>query len=122
MLIYQQLAHFLADKPLFGPSGSNIRIESKSDETVRAAWSIARIMWLLGEVSWDEIGEAKYRGVFELARMLVERGFVQGKASEDELTGLGVSRDCVQIVLFLLALDPGRRPTVAQALGHSWLA
>lgn len=70
--------------------------------------------------AWD--GDLRYREEYELACVLVERGFAEGRSSEDELLGIGVAGDCVQFVQYLLALDPCARPTVEKALGHPWLS
>lgn len=71
------MAHFLAAKRLFGPSGVNIRIGSNSDRTVQAACSVGKIIQLVGLFPRDS--DSKYTEEFGLAKLLLKKGFIKSK-------------------------------------------
>lgn len=97
----------------------NIRLPSKPLETTQAAWSIGKIIQLLGPLPRNE--DARFTDEFNIAEFLVRKGVIKLGSLEDELRFFDVPEDCVQFVLDLLVLDPEKRPTVTQALEHPWL-
>ncbi|KAK2811045.1 hypothetical protein FQN50_002380 [Emmonsiellopsis sp. PD_5] len=113
------LAHFLATKTLFGPSGLTFQISLKSPETSKAAWSIGNLFQLVGLFPWEK--DSQYAEEFELANSLVTGGLIDTKSLEDELSVMKVPKDCVEFIRHLLTWDPDERPTAEQALRHPWL-
>lgn len=121
------MAHFLSGRMLFGPSDMNINIKSKSLETTQAAWSIAKILRLVGEgISWGNYNRSSpYLEEMQLAQIVLDRGFVKVGSLEEELEkGLNnsvVSAHCLDFIRKLLTLDPEKRPTAKEMLEHPWL-
>ncbi|PGH19866.1 CMGC protein kinase [Polytolypa hystricis UAMH7299] len=113
------LANFLAAKQLFGPSGFNLQLEQKARKKMQIAYSIAKIIQLVGPIPWDI--ESRYTKEFDLANALLEKEFIKVRSLETELSNMEVPEDCVEFIRYLLTLDPHERPTAEQALKHPWL-
>lgn len=86
---------------------------------MQAACSISKIIQLVGLFPWDK--DSKYTEEYDLAKLLVRKGFIGNRSLEAELSSMEIPKDCVEFILYLLALDPRERPTAEQALKHPWL-
>lgn len=113
------MAHFIARRALFGIMDQNIRIDSVPLETSQAAWSIGKIIQLLGPLTRKE--DAKFSEEFDLAEALVDMGVIKVNSLEDELAKFKTPEGSVEFIRYLLTLAPEERPTARQALEHPWL-
>lgn len=104
---------------LFGPSDMNIYIKSKSSETTQAAWSLAKISRLVGQLDWDK--QSEYTEEMKLAEVLLARGFIKTGSLENELKDSSISPGALHFIRHLLTLNPQARPTAKEALEHPWL-
>jgi serine/threonine protein kinase len=115
----KQLAHFLAARALFGPGDQASHAPSLPKETNQAAWSIGKIIQLLGPLERDE--DPKYKLEFDVAELFVRRGIIKMDSLEKELSSVNASPDCINFIRHLLTLDHKKRPTAEEALHHPWL-
>lgn len=63
---FLQLTHYLMGKCIFGATDLNIQIASKSHEVTQAAWSIGKIIKLIGPFTRDEDSAFSLFGIFLL--------------------------------------------------------
>ncbi|PGH17412.1 hypothetical protein AJ80_04782 [Polytolypa hystricis UAMH7299] len=88
-------------------------------ETSQAAWSIGKIIQLLGPLKRDE--DPKSTQEFDLAEAVVEMGIIKMGSLEEELAKFDTPVDCVEFIRYLLTMAHEKRPTAEQALQHPWL-
>ena len=87
-------------------------------------WSVAKLMKLFPKWKCSPPDHKAYRGVFELAEMLIvepdpehpEQPLVKAQPLEEEMQILGMDPVVMDLLRYLLNVDPRPRPSAAEAL------
>lgn len=95
------------------------RVSSVPIETSQAACSIAKIIRLIGPITRSE--DPQFSNEFDLAEVVAQMDALPTRSLEEELKNFGVEQNCLEVIRWLLTLDPKMRPTAKQALEHPWL-
>ena len=121
-----KLAHWLSHSTIFGP-------HDKIVQDLTEAWCIAKMRRLVGSI--DPPVNSKYEEEFALAEYLetssfthrddsLERQFITVGTLRQELEKVSapkVSPELLDLIDFLLVIDPSKRPTAVEALQHPYL-
>ena len=121
-----QMTHWLMSSTIFGP-------RDKIIEGHQTAWCLAKIIRLVGPIDTPE--NPDYKDEFELAEGLEVSGYIDPRSGEpkaymnmgtlrEELMKLPreiCSETCIDFILHLLVIDPGKRPTAEMALTHPFV-
>jgi serine/threonine protein kinase len=114
-----QLVDWITAKAVFGLRGCNVETDFDPD-VAKNAWVIAKLH-KFRRAPLSDVIKKEYSSNFIVAETLLQDDLIKDPELREQLEQIEVPSECIDFIEYLLTVDPDKRPSVSEALGHQYL-